>query len=226
MTISQLVWETTGVAVRQRLPRGSEMALAQVRPPDKKEMEFVKIPRKAAVMTIAAFVGLTVPAVPAGAATSASATTGIVNVQGTKHVVSASLAHHINSGDWRGLSTADLARAGIHPNMPFPDGTKIQARTGGVHTDAGSNCIGSVCTYVFGSGLYVSNWDTGATNASGACTYAVYWVTGSVVSTSNMVCSAGQLYVYANPNHEFPNWATLCNTWANLPGEPCETLHP
>ncbi|MCO6000327.1 hypothetical protein NE234_43890 [Actinoallomurus sp. WRP9H-5] len=188
-------------------------------------MEFVKISRKAAVMTIAAFVGLTVPAVPAGAATSASATTGIVNVQGTKHVVPASLAHRINSGDWRGLSTADLARAGIHPNMPFPDGTKIQVRTGGVHTDAGSNCVGSVCTYVFGNGLYVSNWDTSAMNANGACTYAVYMVAGSVVATSNTVCTAGQLYVYANPYHDFGNYAALCNAWTYLPGEPCEIVH-
>lgn len=180
---------------------------------------------KAALAIIAAFFGLMVAAVPAGAASSTSAATGIVNVQGAKHVVSASLAHKINSGEWRGLRTADLAKAGIHPNMALPNGTKIQASTGGAHTDSASGCSGRVCIYVFGTGLHVDDWDTSATNSSYLCTYAGYWVAGVLTGTSNVVCGSGDFWAYWTPARYYINGTRLCNTWLNLSGKPCETVH-
>jgi hypothetical protein len=191
--------------------------------------------------TAALVVGILAVESPAGAAAAANRTaqsstagataqgaTGTVRVQDRTYVVAADLANKINSGDWLGLSAEQLAGAGIHPDMPLPDGTRITAtlNSQSVVPDSASGCSQRVCIYVFGSGLHVDDWDTSATNASYLCTYSGYWTAGVLTGTSNVVCgSSGQFWAYWTPLRYYINGTRLCNTWLHLAGKPCETVH-
>jgi hypothetical protein len=156
------------------------------------------------------------------------------------HVVPAALANKINSGNWRDLSTQQLASAGIHPGMN--SGTtkitavvkpkqKIQTKPASVQPQSASGCNFStydqMCIYVYGSGLKVNEWDTSVSNyfARNTCTYAGYWVAGVLFRTSNTVCGNGDFWAYWAPNRYFINGTQLCNTWVNWAGKPCETVH-
>lgn len=174
-------------------------------------------------------IGLAMVALAVPAAADTGTATGTVKVQNRSYTVPAQLAKKINTGDWRGLSAAQLAGAGIRPGMAPPDGTKISAKfTPGatVTPNSASGCSGRVCIYVFGSGLHVDDWDTSATNSSYLCTYAGYWVAGVLTGTSNVVCGdSGQFWAYWTPARYYINGTQLCNTWLSLSGKPCETVH-
>ncbi len=99
-----------------------------------------------------------------------------------KHVVDAALAARINSGNWKGLTTAQLASAGIFPGMPRGvTYARVAVRHAAI-PDTGSGCnfdvvAGSMCIYVYGSGRTTTEWDTSVANPFGLekCTYAGYW---------------------------------------------------
>ena len=159
----------------------------------------------------------------------------------------AALAAHINSGNWKGLTQAQLASAGILPGLPHSaTGTPMAkakaptptaAMTGreapdAVRPDSGSGCnfnvvAGSMCIYVTGAGLKTTDWDTSVANPLGidTCTYAGYWVNGKLATTSNEVCGDGEFWAYDVGTITWPNQTKLCNTWVNFSGEPCLVVH-
>jgi hypothetical protein len=167
----------------------------------------------------------------------------MVNDHIENHVVPAALASKINSGNWRDLSTQQLASAGIHPGMnpgigkstttaaPQPRSAPLQPKPVSFRPQSASGCNFStydqMCIYVTGSGLKVNDWDTSVSNYFGLdkCTYAGYWVAGVLFRTSNTVCGNGDFWAYWAPNRYFINGTRLCNTWVNWAGKPCETVH-
>lgn len=176
---------------------------------------------------------------------SSAPATGVVRVESNghieNHVVAAVLASKINSGNWRNLSTQQLASAGIHPGMNPGLGKiataavapklKFQSKPVSFAPESASGCnsstYDSMCIYVTGSGLKVNDWDTSVSNYFGLdkCTYAGYWVAGVLYRTSNEVCGDGDFWAYWAPNQYFINGTQLCNTWVNWAGKPCETVH-
>jgi hypothetical protein len=170
-------------------------------------------------------------------ARAAAPATGIVKTDFgghlQKHVVSAALAARINSGNWKGLSMAQLASAGISPSAKGAIVAKAKATAkAGVTPRTGSGCnfnlvAGSMCIYVFGTGRTVTEWDTSVANPLGidTCTYAGYWVNGSLLGISNTVCGNGEFWAYDVGTITWPNQTKLCNTWVNFSGEPCIVVH-
>lgn len=88
-----------------------------------------------------------------------------------------------------------------------------------------SDCNGSVCEYVQGSGTQVTDWETTAYAASATCTYANFWVNYVLKRQSSQQCVAGGTQLRSDwKNTSFPDGTVLCNTWANIAGEPCVTI--
>ena len=150
-----------------------------------------------------------------------------------KHVVNAALAARINSGNWKGLTKAQLASAGIFPDMPRNATHAPVARSRShVTPDTGSGCnfnvvAGSMCIYVYGTGLTTTSWDTSVANPLGidTCTYAGYWVNNVLAITSNEVCGDAEFWAYDSGTITWPNQTQLCNTWVNFGGKPCLVVH-
>ncbi len=149
-----------------------------------------------------------------------------------KHVVDAALAAKINSGNWKGLTKAELASAGIFPGRGDGATDAAVARATAVTPDTGSGCNygivnGATCIYVFGTGLTTTSWDTSVSNPLGidTCTYAGYWVDGVLAITSNEVCGDGAFWAYDTGTVTWPNQTQLCNTWVNFGGKPCLVVH-
>ena len=163
------------------------------------------------------------------------------------HVVDATLAAQINSGDWKDLTTAQLASAGIVPGMSYGAAETLVATTtaptavatttgttapAAVHPDTGSGCnfnavAGSMCIYVYGTGLTTTSWDSSVANPLGidTCTYAGYWINDTLALTSNEVCGDGEFWAYDSGTITWPNQTQLCNTWVNFGGKPCLVVH-
>lgn len=174
-------------------------------------------------------------------ASSPSPATGVVRVESgghiVNHVIPAALASKINSGNWRNLSTQQLASAGIRPRMNLGAArvtavaAPMRAKSGSAEPQSASGCnygaYDSMCIYVFGSKLLVDDWDTSVSNYFGLnrCTYAGYWVVGVLTGTSNVVCGNGDFWAYSTPAQYYINGTQLCNTWLNWAGKPCETVH-
>lgn len=150
-----------------------------------------------------------------------------------KHVVDAALAARINSGNWKGLTRAQLASAGIFPGRSYSATDAPVARSRyHVTPDTGSGCnfnvvAGSMCIYVYGTGLRTTSWDTSVANPLGidTCTFAGYWANNRLLTTSNEVCGNGAFWAYDNGTVTWPNQTKLCNTWVNFNGEPCLVVH-
>jgi hypothetical protein len=166
-------------------------------------------------------------------------------------VVAAALAAKINSGNWKNLTKAQLASAGIRPGMPgiainapvavavavakAPAATTAMTGTAvpaAVSPDTGSGCnfnvvAGSMCIYVYGTGLKTTSWDTSVANPLGidTCTYAGYWVNNVLATTSNEVCGNGEFWAYDVGTITWRNQTQLCNTWVNFGGKPCLVVH-
>jgi hypothetical protein len=182
-----------------------------------------------------AALGTLVPTI-AKAANASSPATGTVTTDFgghlQKHVVGAALAARINSGNWKGLTKAQLASAGIFPGMPHNAKDAPVAVARAVTPDTGSGCnfdpvSGSMCIYVYGTGLTTTDWDTSVSNPWGLskCTYAGYWVNNRLWTTSNEVCGNGAFWAYDVGTITWPNQTQLCNTWVNFSGKPCLVVH-
>lgn len=141
---------------------------------------------------------------------------------------------------WQNMSAAQLAKYGIVPNMPGPDGEHVivsatpLASPAVMQPDSHSGCSQDVCIDVYGSGLYVSSWDTYAHLGTGNCSYAVFNVNGQTLETGPEECG-NTGYVYATGslvNHYYNAGDQLCNAWPHEPGYPntpgtaCATIEP
>jgi hypothetical protein len=178
---------------------------------------------------VGAIIVLVLAPVMAGAATSTAqptpTQTGIVRVQDQVFVVPADLAAKINSQDWRGLTEAELASAGIHPGMAAPNGSHPKLSvTSGVTPYSAFGCHANVCIYVYGTGLKVNDWDASASNQIQMCTFASYWVAGVLYATTNNACGNTDFWAYWTPDRYFINGTQLCNTFVHFAGRPCETV--
>jgi hypothetical protein len=125
-----------------------------------------------------------------------------------KHVVGAALAAQINSGNWKGLTIAQLASAGIFPGMSHGA------------TDAPMATVkapASMAAVTAGSVANPLGIDT--------CTYAGYWFNNALLGTSNEVCGDGAFWAYDSGTITWPNQTNLCNTWVNFSGQPCLVVH-
>jgi hypothetical protein len=90
-----------------------------------------------------------------------------------------------------------------------------------------STCSDSVCIYVTGTGLNVSNWTTTAVISHAMCSTPSFLVNGVVRKTGVSTCGSANAQlgsVWSNPGN-FPNGTVLCNTWSGISGEPCATVH-
>jgi hypothetical protein len=88
-----------------------------------------------------------------------------------------------------------------------------------------STCNGSVCEYVQGSGTQVTDWETTAYAGSATCTYANFWVDYVLERQSAQQCVAAGTQLRSDwKNTSFPAGTVLCNTWANIAGQPCVTI--
>lgn len=186
-----------------------------------------------------AALGTLVPTI-AKAATPATGTGTVTTDFGghlQKHVVDAALAAKINSGNWKGLTKAELASAGIFPGMSdsatdAPTAVAKPKAPASITPASASGCNygivnGATCIYVVGTGLTTTSWDTSVANPLGidTCTYAGYWVNGVLAVTSNEVCGDGAFWAYDSGTITWPNQTQLCNTWVNFGGRPCVTVH-
>ncbi len=92
--------------------------------------------------------------------------------------------------------------------------------------DSASGCNGSVCIFLTGAGLYVSEWTTRAYPTSYVCSSPRFWRNGVLVATGSTACGgSGSEFVAHYGSGWFSDGDVLCNTWTNLPGKPCETVH-
>jgi len=142
--------------------------------------------------------------------------------------MSREMAAQVNDPNgWGNLTVAQLAAVGIHPGMgKFPPKANskqqvVPASASGCDYNSLNN---SMCIYIYGYSLQVTEWDTSVTISSYRCSYAGYWVNSSLVATSNTVCGQnGALWGYWAPNKRMgPGQA--CNTFVGIAGRPCETL--
>jgi hypothetical protein len=93
--------------------------------------------------------------------------------------------------------------------------------------DSANTCSGSVCIYVTGTGLNVSNWATSATITRAMCSTANFLVNGVVWAIGAQTCGPADsnlVSVWSDPGN-FANGTQLCNTWSGVSGEPCITVH-
>ncbi len=97
----------------------------------------------------------------------------------------------------------------------------------GIQPDSANGCASSVCIYVTGTGLHVSDWATSVLLSKTMCSTASFWVNGALwASGVNQCGTAGEGLVsdWSNPGN-FANGTVLCNTWSGVSGRPCETVH-
>jgi hypothetical protein len=88
-----------------------------------------------------------------------------------------------------------------------------------------SNCVGSVCIVIQGSGLQVTDWQTTAWASSAVCTYADFWVSGVLEGQGSRQCVSAGTELESNwKNTSFPNGTVLCNTWPGINGKACATI--
>jgi hypothetical protein len=131
---------------------------------------------------------------------------------------------------WQQLSSSELAARGFTPDLPSPDGQHVLVSATAlpqVLPNSHSGCAGAVCIDVYGTGLYVSSWDTYAHLGTGNCGYAAFNVNGVTRQTGPTQCGNTSL-VYATGtlvNHTYANNTVLCNTWPPNSSSACATVH-
>ena len=112
-----------------------------------------------------------------------------------------------------------------------PDGTLTYgwrpASADDVQPMSASGCNEDVCISITGTGTYVSDWNTTAYWGGGyICTHSFWFINDSRIRTGNGVCGgAGVFFSDWQANRHWPSPSLACNTWQNMPGKPCETIH-
>lgn len=102
----------------------------------------------------------------------------------------------------------------------------LDPHEGGVGTQNASNCGGSVCNTVTGSGLYVATWDTTGFNVVPTCTWATWYNNTTAVHETDVICAALPGAFIANwaPKRNFTT-GLAANTWFSIPGTAAVILH-
>ncbi|MFC8501735.1 hypothetical protein ACFUC1_05215 [Pedococcus sp. NPDC057267] len=161
-----------------------------------------------------------------------------INVAGESLTMTADMASRVQDPvKFSQLTVEQLAAVGIHANMGHASvhGAFIpDSKSGGIQPNNASGCDwtnggGSVCIYVFGSGLHVSEWDTSAKVGAYRCTYASYWINNGqwLITTGPELCGQnGTFWSYWKPNADYLANRSICNTWVGIAGKPCETITP
>lgn len=85
-------------------------------------------------------------------------------------------------------------------------------------------CNDNVCIELEGSGTHVSDWNTTAWAGGSICTHPNFLVNGVLEAQGNTQCVKNAWVTADWDNLTFPAGTVLCNTWANISGEPCETI--
>ncbi len=81
-----------------------------------------------------------------------------------------------------------------------------------------------------GSGLYVSYWETDAISHGNYCNPTANFLENNrqINTIGDPFCAApgDEWYAWWTPKENFPNGASLCNTWTGggIKGKPCETI--
>jgi hypothetical protein len=136
---------------------------------------------------------------------------------------------------WRALGALVVSSMFIAIGIMAPAGAAVVAHqhnlsdlaTTAILPPSADTCSGSVCIYVVGTGLTVSNWTTTAVLSKTMCSTARYLDDGVVIATSGSTCgTSGEQLASDWPSPgSFPNGTQLCNTWSGVSGEPCITVH-
>lgn len=142
------------------------------------------------------------------------------------------------------LTQSEAARLGVHADAVYLDTPQVRAlyaaqrdadlqiarnvtstTLAATPRDA-SGCNLEVCIEVIGSGLTVNNWNTVAYTTGPQCSFAGYWEGGQLAFTGKQLCGDGVLETFAsNFDGPFDNGEQVCNTWVDIAGKPCETIH-
>lgn len=93
-----------------------------------------------------------------------------------------------------------------------------------VGIESADGCNGYVCISVEGSGLSVSSWRTTASVSSYRCESAYFKRNGYTIKIMSDCDSSTLSTTWWNPG-SFSDGDQLCNTWSNISGEPCITIH-
>lgn len=96
--------------------------------------------------------------------------------------------------------------------------------TAQVSTMGAQGCNGSVCIDVDGSGLTVTNWRTTAAWSGYKCETAYFWRNSGVIRTQSGCGTNGASANWSSPGN-FSDGDKLCNTWSDVSGKPCITIH-
>lgn len=97
----------------------------------------------------------------------------------------------------------------------------------GIIPDSASTCGGPVCIFVTGSGLQVTDWSTSVVLPRSECSTASFLVNGVLYASGVRTCGAAgdELISDLSGTRYFANGTQLCNTWTNISGEACATVH-
>jgi hypothetical protein len=127
------------------------------------------------------------------------------------------------------LTASQATQLGVQPDTVYIDTPQVRALHATADAaqpiaDSASGCNQDVCIEVIGSGLTVDNWNTVAYYSG--CSYAVYWEDNEIAFTGEEVCGDSPLETFASDfSGEFDNGEQVCNTWIDVAGKPCETIH-
>ncbi|WP_431044752.1 hypothetical protein ACQUSR_24425 [Streptomyces sp. P1-3] len=183
-------------------------------------------------------------AVPAIAAPEAGDENVTVRVAGEDLRVPPAVADKLNSPEgWGEMSLEELEAAGVKPGMSEPGSgefapirAEVEVTTGAVadqeqdhiRMDSMSGRNKNVRITLKGRKLKVDQWKSiGYHPLTGRmCTFAAYWRNGRIIGTSRTLCGDDIFQSWAvNMPMRFPDQTKLCNTWANIAGKPCGTVH-
>lgn len=187
--------------------------------------------KRIGLMSCLAVLGLVVGALTlataAGPGASAAATPKL-----NMTAIQASMKAH------NGVLTASAARQfGIRPDTVYVNTSQVRAqhvavdaaaaraRRGTITPDSASGCNQEVCIEVIGSGLIVDQWNTFAYPPGDDCSFAAYWEDGEIAFTGEEVCGTLLETFASDFDGEFDNGEQVCNSWVNIGGFPCETIH-
>lgn len=135
----------------------------------------------------------------------------------------------------RSLTTASgeiIAKVGWIPETqgsPVPL-TSVTPLTTEVTPMNASGCTGidrPVCIFLYGSGIWVDDWNTKAIGNWG-CSTAHFITFGNTIRTMGPVCPSsgwpGVYYAYWHVNGRFQDGTTACNMWTGSYSKPCKDI--
>ncbi|GGV05991.1 hypothetical protein GCM10010260_49280 [Streptomyces filipinensis] len=117
--------------------------------------------------------------------------------------------------------------AKTHPAKAKEYGISVPIAGSGKSPKSADHCHRDVCINVTGEGLEVHVWATTAFGNVG-CSLATYLADERVYKTREVCPDEPGPGMYSSAlvgYHTFHDKTWLCNTWLNMPGEPCIQIH-